>query len=591
MNLKELFSKKNTVIADGAMGTYFSVLTGLDAGLCEKYNVISPDIIRKIHSEYISAGAEIIRTNTFSANTYTLGINRDKLRNILVSGYNTACESAGGKAVVCADISAIYDTSLTSAEILDEYKFIADTFIECGAGTFIFETLPSIEPVMPAIDYIISVMPDAEIITSFTLLPDGRTRSGVSVQGLLKGIEQNKNKLTMVGLNCGCGAVQLFGNAVPFFNYIHENTSLYTGIMPNSGYPSVENKRTVFNSSPLYFARETARFLKCGVSVLGGCCGTVPQSIQLLKEIVQSPEIVQNDIKIEYKKPFTPKARFSSKLADSDFIIAAELDPPDTSDLSKIISAAGILKKAGVDIITVSDSPLGHAKADPVICSSRIKREIGIDVLPHICCRDRNINALRSILLGMHSEGIRAVLAVTGDHIAETDRGIIKPVFNLDSVRLMELINTLNEDIFSSSPIAIGGAYDPEKRKMKYSLSRLEKKIAGGAKFVLTQPVFSLDAVESIENARSLGIKVLVGIMPLVSFRNAMFMKNEVPGISIPDELAERFKPDMSREEAARTGIEISVELARKMRPHADGFYFITPFNRAEIIKSIIEQI
>lgn len=591
MNLKELFQRKQTAVTDGAMGTYFSQLTGQDTGLCEKANLTSPEIIANIHQEYIRAGAEIIRTNTFSANTFSLNISRDELRQILISGYTIANHAAAGKAVVCANVSAIYDNTLTSEEILDEYRFIIDTFLECGAETFLFETLSGIEPVLPAIDYLLSVSPKAEIITSFTLLPDGHTRSGVSVQSLLDGIQQHKEKLTMVGLNCGCGAAQLLPNAIPFFSYIHENTDLYTIFMPNSGYPSIEERRTVFHASPSYFAEQTIKLLPYGISAIGGCCGTVPRSIELLCQMIAEPTHFSPAKEISYPSPKSPKAPFTSKITGNQFILAAELDPPNTSDLSKILSAAKILKDAGVDIITVSDSPLGHAKMDSVLCSARIMRDVQIDVLPHICCRDKNLNALRSTLLGAHSEGIRAVLAVTGDHIAETDRGVIKPVFNVDSVRLMELISRLNDDIFSDSPIAIGGAYDPEQRKIDYSLKRLDKKIAKGAGFVLTQPVFSEDAVSSIESARAKGVKVLVGIMPLVSYRNANFMKNEVPGMSIPDELISRFSPEMSREESTDIGIEIATEIIRFMKPYADGFYFMTPFNRAEIIQRIIENI
>ena len=256
--------------------------------------------------------------------------------------------------------------------------------------------------------------------------------------------------------------------------------------------------------------------------------------------------------------------------------------------MTKLLSAAEILKESGVSVVTVSDSPLGHARMDSVICSAKIQREVGIEALPHICCRDKNLNALRALLLGAHCEGIRAVLAVTGDTIAETDRGLVKPVFNVDSTRLMELITKLNEDIFSEAPITIGGAYDPAPRKQIYSLDRLMKKQRNGARFVLTQPVFSADCLPSIDAARAKGMKVLVGLMPLVSYRNASFMKNEVPGINIPDSLVSRFDPSMTREEATAVGVDITIELARQFRSHADGFYFMTPFNRAEVIRQIL---
>ncbi|MGN0471046.1 MAG: bifunctional homocysteine S-methyltransferase/methylenetetrahydrofolate reductase [Acutalibacteraceae bacterium] len=591
MTLKQLFQNNKTVLADGATGTYFSQITGLSSALCEKYNVINPDIIRQIHCEYIASGAKIIRTNTFSANSFTLGVSHDELSEIIKSGYVVAAECARDKAVVCANVSALYENTEIPRDRLSEYKIIVDSFIECGAKTFIFETLSELDAVMPAIDYILTELPDAEIITSFTVLPDGHTRSGISLNKILESIVQNKDKLTMVGLNCGCGTAQLYNFAATFFSYINEHTDLYTSVMPNAGYPSVENQRTVFTATPVYFAGQTARFCSLGVSALGGCCGTNPEFIRLLGETIENSPKTPHENITAFKKIETRKAAFSSQLTENRFVIAAELDPPNNADLTKLLSGAEILKNSGVDIITVSDSPLGHAKMDSVVCSARIKREVGIDTLPHICCRDKNINALRSALLGAYSEGIRAVLAVTGDHIAETDRGVIKPVFNIGSTQLMTLIHQMNEDVFAQDPVAIGGAFDPMARNPEFSLKHLDKKIDGGATFVLTQPVFSEKAIPVIEQARSKGVKVLVGIMPMVSYRNANFMKNEVPGMTIPQELVDRFKPDMTREQSTEVGVQIASELCRIMRPHADGFYFVTPFNRAEVISAVLDNI
>ncbi|MDD6488587.1 MAG: homocysteine S-methyltransferase family protein, partial [Clostridia bacterium] len=393
MTIKELFKINKTVLADGATGTYFSQLTGLNSSLCEKYNVINPDIIRQIHSEYIESGAKIIRTNTFSANSFALGISHNELSEIIKNGYSIAAECVKDKAVVCANVSALYENSEIPRDNLSEYKFIIDTFIECGAKTFIFETLSELDAVMPAINYILSELPNAEIITSFTVLPDGHTRSGISLNKILDSIVQNKDKLTMVGLNCGCGTAQLYNFAAQFFSYIKEHTNLYTSIMPNAGYPSVENQRTVFTATPMYFAEQTARFCSLGVSALGGCCGTNPEFIKLLGETIEnSPKTPHKNI-TSFKKAEPKKAAFSSQLTENKFVIAAELDPPNNADLTKLINGAKILKNSGVDIITVSDSPLGHAKMDSVVCSARIKREVEIDTLPHICCRDKNINA------------------------------------------------------------------------------------------------------------------------------------------------------------------------------------------------------
>lgn len=589
MKLKDLLKNGKTILADGAFGTYYSKLTQNSNMLCELENINNPEIVRDIHRQYIESGAKIIRTNTFSANTQSLNITTDKLVEVIKNGYYIAKGAAEGDTVILADVSAIYSTDENHEQCLEEYKTIIDAFAECGAESFIFETLPNIDTVAFAIDYIKEKNSNAEIILSFAIMPDGCTRSGLHFDALLNSILPYKDKLCAVGINCGCGPNHIYKFAARLYDFISKNTNLFVSVMPNSGYPAVERRVMTFFSDPRYFAKETARLAQFGISILGGCCGTEPEHIRQLSEEIkgikkQNPPIFKED----EEKP--KQGVFSSKLAHSDFVIAVELDPPYGTDVSKLINGAKMLKQAGADIITVSDSPLGQVKMESVLCSAKIKREAEIDTLPHICCRDRNINAIRSALLGAHSEGIRAVLAVTGDHIAESDKGLVKPVFNMSSLQLISLIAQMNNDVFIKEPIAIGGAFNPDIKVAKSQLNRLKKKMEMGATFFLTQPVYSSESIDIIKEARSFGAKILVGIMPLVSYRNAMFLSNEVPGISIPTEILSRFSPTMTREEGTNTGIEIAVELALEYKPHADGFYFMTPFNRAEVVCSIIEN-
>ena len=589
MKLSELLSKKTPVLCDGAFATFYSKLTGNSELKCELENINNPEIVKYIHSEYIKAGAKIIRTNTFSANTAILNISRSKLIEVIKQGYMLAKECAGNNAVVCADISAIYTNDDRDKNPNEEYRTIIDAFIECGADSFILETLPSVDIAAYPIEYIKSQKPNADIYLSFTVLPDGFTRSGVSLTSLLEKILKYKDNLCAVGLNCGCGSTQIQRHAVRFNDFIKQNTNLYTAVIPNSGYPYIERRRIKFSSNARHFADELSRLFPQSIDIFGGCCGTEPEHIRLLSERL-SQDISFNKIEITESEKIS-QAPFSSQIAKNDFVIAAELDPPYGTDLSKLINGANMLKKAGADIVTISDSPLGHVKMEPVLCSAKIHRECGIETLPHICCRDRNINALRSALLGAHSEGIRAVLAVTGDHIAESDRGIVKPVFNISSTQFMKIISEMNKEVFADSPIFIGGAFNPDLKYAKSQLKRLEKKMECGATFFLTQPVYSAENIDVIKEARSLGAKILVGIMPLVSFRNASFLSNEVPGINIPQEIIERFKPTMTREEGVAVGTEIAAELAKIYKPYADGFYFMTPFNRAEIVCDVIKRI
>lgn len=329
---------------------------------------------------------------------------------------------------------------------------------------------------------------------------------------------------------------------------------------------------------------------------MGGCCGTTPEHIlrlsQKLQELTEpagtKASAPAHSVSTHAKAPIT--SGFSQKIQQGKFLLAAELDPPYGSDLSKLRSASLRLKEAGVDVITISDSPLARVKLDSVVCAAKLQRECGISALPHLCCRDKNVNALRASLLGAHCEGIRTVLAVTGDHVPESDRGYVKPVFNLSSIKLMETIHQMNSDIFADSPILVGGALNPRVSNMEGELKRAQRKMEAGASFFLTQPVFEEDFA-MVDRVREWGAKVLIGIMPLVSYRNAYYMSNEVPGIHIPEESVQRFSPDMSREQAAEAGIQLAVEIARKALPHADGFYFMTPFNRSEIICGILERL
>lgn len=589
MKLSKLLSENKTVLCDGAFATFYSKLTGNSERGCELENINNPEIVKHIHTEYISSGARIIRTNTFSANTAVLNISQDKLIEVIKQGYILAKECAGENVVVCADISAIYTNDDHDKNPNEEYRAIIDAFIECGADSFILETLPSIDTVAYPIEYIKSKNPNADIYLSFAVMPDGFTRSGVSINSLLDGILKYKDKLCVVGLNCGCGPTQIQRHAIHFNNFIKTNTNLYTAVLPNSGYPYLERRRIAFSPNIVHFVDETARLLSNSINILGGCCGTEPEHIKLLARKLKE-NISFEKIEITASEKSSP-APFSSRIANRDFVIAAELDPPYGTDLTKLINGANMLKEAGADIITISDSPLGQVKMEPVLCSAKIHRECEIDALPHICCRDRNINALRSVLLGAHNEGIRAVLAVTGDHIAESDRGVVKPVFNISSTQFMTIISEMNKEVFADSPIMIGGAFNPDLKYAKSQLKRLEKKMDCGATFFLTQPVYSAENIDVIKEARSLGAKMLVGIMPLVSYRNASFLNNEVPGINIPQEIINRFSPSMTREEGSAVGTEIAIELAKTYMPYADGFYFMTPFNRAEIVCDVIKAL
>ncbi|NRU23163.1 5,10-methylenetetrahydrofolate reductase [Clostridium beijerinckii] len=235
---------------------------------------------------------------------------------------------------------------------------------------------------------------------------------------------------------------------------------------------------------------------------------------------------------------------------------------------------------------------MSKVRADSTIISSKIKREIGIEAMPHVCCRDKNTNAIRSSLIGSHIENIRNILAITGDPISDASKVETKSVFNLNSFRLIELIESMNEEIFKEDSIYVGGALNLNVLNKEVEYNRMMKKIEKGAKFFLTQPIYDDNAIEFLKMIKErTNVKILAGLLPVVSYRNAMFLNNELPGVTIPDKYVQMFSENMSKEEAQEIGVKITVEIGKKLKGIADGLYFITPFNRVNMLIEIIKQI
>jgi len=368
-------------------------------------------------------------------------------------------------------------------------------------------------------------------------------------------------------------------------------------VSPNAGYPEIIHERTVYIQNPAYFAEKMKEISGLGVKILGGCCGTTPAHIEYMVKNIQplfEPGMKKKE-SIELPKTASDVKKadsFCEKLNKNHFIIAVELDPPFNADVRTILHNARICRENGVDIITVADSPMGRARVDSIMMAAKIKREVGIEAMPHVCCRDRNINALKSAILAGYIENIRNILAVTGDPVSIADKNDIKEVFNLNSLKLIELLSIMNKEFFFEEPVNIAGALNLNAVKPDIELARMVKKTDKGAAFFLTQPIYDHNVIELIPAIKEQNrMKVLGGIMPLVSYRNAQFLNNEVAGIRIPEEILAAFNPNMGKEEAENLGIEIAVDTANKMKNKVKGFYFITPFNRVDIIMKIIRRL
>lgn len=584
---------ENVLLTDGAMGTYYSEITGDNISKCEFANINNPSIIEEIHNQYIASGAKLIRTNTFAANSITLGVCRKEVKDIIQEGYKIALKAAENKEVfVGASIGPIPEPRFDDEEfnLFDEYKFIVDSLLEVNTDIFIFETFSNLDYLGEVIDYIRSKKKDAFILAQFAFTMDGFTRRGLSLEGLLTGIKSLD--VDAFGFNCGVGPLHLY----KILKKVNTCKNIISAL-PNAGYPDIVNERSVYVNNPDYFSDMMMEIESLGVKIIGGCCGTTPGHIKAIREKLDldSPKSCETGIEKTKEKITSTKRHsdFRGKLENNEFVIAVELDPPFGVDIENVIEGAKKCREIGVDLITVADSPRALARVDSLMVASKIKREVGVDVLPHICCRDKNSNAIRSGLLAAHIENVRNVLAVTGDPIAEVDRINTKSVFNLNSFKLIELISQMNDDVFEEENVAIGGALNFNIKNKDNEVLRMDKKIEKGAFFFLTQPIFDDEVIEYVIDLKRKrkDVKILAGIMPLVSYRNAMFLNNEVPGICIPDKFINMFSKNMDKEEGYKVGIEIASTVSNKLKPYVDGLYFITPFNKVEIVRKVIENI
>ena len=369
--------------------------------------------------------------------------------------------------------------------------------------------------------------------------------------------------------------------------------------MPNAGYPVVTRTQVKYQGKPEYFAKELARIAAEGVRILGGCCGTTPAHIAALRAALDSlPAVEKAAPAVQVSTPEAPTVEkddaFLRKLNAGKKVIAIELDSPKDADLTNYLAGAKRLQAAGADLLTIADCPIARARMDSSLVACRVHRELELCTLPHMTCRDRNLNATKALLLGLYAEGVREVLAITGDPIPTAERDEVKNVYQFNSRKLAQYIVSLaGEGREMPSPMTVFGALNLNARNFEVELRRAGEKLENGMSGFLTQPVLSEQAVENLRHTReTLGerAKILVGIMPVVSQRNAIFMENEVNGIHVAEDIVEAFA-GLDREQGEALGLEISLKMAREALPYADGFYLMTPFNRVALMERLIARL
>lgn len=624
--------QEGTIIMDGAMGTYYAKKNENINEMAEWANKNDEELVITIHKEYMAAGASIIRTNTFAINSVVMEIDEKEQKELIKKGYQLAKQAVkefeegnNSKVYIAADIGPIpIHGETTGEEVTLEYKRICDTFLEEGADIFLFETFPQVNVLREVVTYIKTVKPDACIITNFCVNKNGYTMAGIHGSKLLKEISDIQ-EIDVCGFNCGIGSGHMF----QFLQSVELPVNKKIAILPNAGYPEQMHSRMIFNNNIRYFAENMSKIQQLGISIIGGCCGTTPEYIKALAQIRDKDQDRKEQVKViprdihsipnnkegkgkenrnkvnenkeneydnetitgyekELEERIKRQSTFIERLESGKKVIAVELDPPYDNNDEKIMNSVNALKNTSADIITIADSPMGRSRVDSLLMSLKIAAKHEVQVMPHVCCRDKNMIAMRSTLLGAYMNGIRNLLVVTGDPVPSEQRLSTTSVFDYNSIHLMQFIKQMNEEHFADDPIQYGGALNPALGRVDKIIERMERKIEAGAKYFLTQPIYDEETIEKIHYIKQhVDTKILCGIMPFVSYTNANFIKNEFSGIHVPDEIVSRYSKEMDKEEAENIGASLGKELVNKLEPYADGYYFMLPFNRVSMFEKM----
>ena len=580
------YLKKKPLIFDGGMGTYYAQKTHTRGKGVELANIETPRVVEDIHTEYLRAGAQAIKTNTFAANRIVYQGDTATVERIIRTGWELAARAAEPfGAYVFADIGPV--SGLPPADIIEEYRFLSDIFLAMGARHFIFETNSSIEGLAETAAHIKQVCPEAFVLTSFSAFPGGYTRDGFFVEELVRQVAES-GYIDAVGFNCVSG-VQSMKELV----HLLGTCPLPFSLMPNAGHPIVVDGRTFYESAPDYFGEELADLVHDGISIVGGCCGTTPEHIRALScALADSGRTAAERVEqAEHAALGSSHSAFFETLKTGGTPIAVELDPPEVGNADKFMAGARELMEAGVHAITIADNPIARARMDAGMLAGRVQRSLGLEPIPHMTCRDRNLNAIKSTLLGLSAEGIHNMIVITGDPIPTAERDEVKSVYQFNSRKLSAFIKSLGErgDV---APFHVFGALNVNAKHFPSQLGLAKKKLEAGMTGFFTQPVLSEWAKENLRTARDTlpGALILGGIMPVVSERNARFMESEITGIHVEERIINAYH-GLSREEAEELAVQLSLETAKEIEPYIDGYYIITPFARTALVARIVRGI
>ena len=610
-DIRERLSE-SVLLADGAIGTLLVSRGAPTEGPRSPVCISAPELVKEVHDDYVQAGAQILTTNTWDANRAKLTKFdwADSLEKINREGVRLARAAAEGEYVyVTGEMGPLGQLvkpygPLTKAQIREIFTEQARILLEEGVDLVSLETFSSELEIVEAIRAVRALSRDVPILASLTFLADGKTSFGDDAIHALHAAAGAGADI--VGLNCTIGPQEAFD----VFHRVVGTLSVPVSVLPNAGYPWTVSGRTVYPATPAYF-REVARdFVRTGVAILGGCCGTGPEHIAAMarevvgkrRAVAASPRaVVEVEAPAGPSEPAIETSALKRKLADRGaFVVTAEVEPPKGTDASSAVDGARTLKALGVDGVNVTDNPMARLRMSSIAVAHLVRSETGVETIFHVSPRDRNVLGIQSDLLGAAGLGIKALLVVGGDPLKIGDYPQAKPVGEVDTIGLLQIVRGLNAGvdlaggaIGTSTSFAIACATNPAAPNLDVEIGRLAAKIEAGATFAQTQPVYDLDALDRFfSRDESHAVPVLIGLIPPKSLRQALYFANEVPGMVVPEGILERMRraAEKGPEFEAEEGLAIAVELARAIRDRARGVH-VMPMARYGAVGRILKAL
>ena len=601
---------RSLLVFDGAMGSLLYERGVFVTQNFEQLNVTRPDIVLKIHDDYVAAGAQVIETNTFGANRFRLDRHglADQVRAFNVAGARLARQAAGetvwvggsmGPSGLVPGVATQPELALVSATFAEQ----AAALVEGGADVLVLETFRHLAEIRLALEAAREAAPGTPVIASMAFDPTGTVADGSTPEQVASTLRDLG--ADAIGVNCGDGPQLALAIAERLVR-----SGLPLCVQPNAGLPRNVDGRLLYMATPEYFDVFLRRTVQLGATMIGGCCGTTPEHVRWMAKSAR----MLGDRRVEVAPvravttveafaglaptPLAERSAFAAKVAAGKFVVSVEVNPAPGVDPSKALEGAKMLIDSGVDIVNVADGPRAMARMSNLAFCALLLVRHGIQPILHVCGRDRNLLAQIAHLLGAHAIGIRNLVIITGDPPKVGDYPEATAVYDLDSIGLLHVASSANRGVDPAGKPLPGGktafllatGFEPGAADLEREIRRLEKKKTAGAELVMTQPIFQQDLLDTVlRRIAHLELPVMVGVLPLVSYKNAEFLHNEVPGMQIPEEIRERMRRTPGGEAARKEGVRIAREMLFAVRDRVQGAYLMPPLGRYELALEVLE--